>query len=179
MQTYRPPQWQCMGLVTMADREFASWVRPIAATLAEDRRQVIAFARSAPADLWDRPSIVDGWTHKDILAHAAGGNDQILQEFLRSVAACGPLDPALFQLDTDAENERGVAERRDWPVERLIAELEQGGDEVQELLSCVREEDEDLGQNVLPVSLGRFLRIVEEERHDRLHLEQLRAGLRT
>jgi uncharacterized protein (TIGR03083 family) len=163
----------------MAGRTFASWVGPIATMLAEGRRQVIAFARSAPPDLWDRPSAVDGWTHKDILAHLAGGNDQVLQQLLRSVAAGEPLDPALFQPDTDAENERGVAERRDWPVDRLIAELARGGDEVQELLSCVRETDEDLGQDELPVSLGGFLRIVEEERHDRLHLEQLQAGLGT
>lgn len=163
----------------MVDREFASWVRPIAVTLAEDRRQVIAFASAAPADLWDRPSAVDGWTHKDILAHLAGGNDQILQQFLRSVAAGAPLDTALFQLDTDAENERGVAERREWPVDRLIAELERGADEVQALLSRVRDEDGDIGRDVLPVSLGGFLRIVEEERHDQLHLEQLRAGLGT
>jgi hypothetical protein len=161
----------------MADREFASWVGPMAATLAEDRRQVIAFARAAPPDLWDRSSAVDGWTNKDILAHLAGGNDQILQRLLQSVAAGAPLDPALFQLDTDAENERGVAERRNWPVDRLIAELERDGDEVQGLLSCVREEDVDLGRGVLPGSLSGFLRIVDEERHDRLHLEQLRAGL--
>ena len=163
----------------MTQRSFASWVEPVAAVLAEDRRQVISFARSAPAALWGRPSEVPGWTYKDILAHLAGGNDLVLQRLLGAAVAREPLDPSLFGLKTDAENARGVAARRGWPVDRLVAELERDGDEVQDLLSQLREEDEGLGRDVLPLSIGGFLRIVEEERHDRLHLEQLRAGWRT
>jgi hypothetical protein len=161
----------------VGERRFASWVGPVARVLAEDRWQVVAFARSAPPALWDRPSVVPGWTNKDILAHLAGGNDLMLQRLLRAVVARAPLDASLFQLDTDEENTRGVAERRTWPVGRLITELDRDGDEVQRLLSQVQEEDADLGRSELPLSLGGFLRIVEEERHDRLHLDQLRAGL--
>jgi hypothetical protein len=161
----------------MTERTFAAWVEPIATLLDEDRRQVLAFARSAPVGLWQQPSAVPGWTSQDILAHLAGGNDLMLQHLLRSVTAREPLDPAVLQLDTDAENARGVAERRDWSLDMLIVELQRGGDEVQDLLSQLTEGDRDVRPSGFSISLGDFLRIVEEERHDLLHLEQLQAGL--
>ncbi|MGH2586573.1 MAG: maleylpyruvate isomerase N-terminal domain-containing protein [Dehalococcoidia bacterium] len=161
----------------MTERTFAGWVEPVATLLAEDRRQVLAFAQTAPAGLWQQPSEVPGWTHQDIHAHLAGGNDLMLQHLMRSVTAREPLDPAVLQLDTDAENARGVAERRGWSLDMLIAELQRGGDEVQDLLSHLTEDDRDLCPSGFSVSLGDFLRIVEEERHDLLHLEQLQAGL--
>jgi Mycothiol maleylpyruvate isomerase N-terminal domain len=162
----------------MPERTFVEWVEPIAATLAEDRRQVIAFARSASAEIWAQSSDVDGWSYKDILAHLAGGNDLMLQRLLRSVVAHEPLDPSLPHLDTDVENARGVEARRDWPLEALIAELERDGDEVQDLLARLTTDDEHLHPDAFSISVGRFLQIVEEERHDLLHLEQLRGGLR-
>ena len=161
----------------MAERSFAAWVEPVAAALAEDRRTTIAFARSAPAGLWARPSGVAGWTYQDILAHLAGGNDLMLQHILRAVVARGPLDPLLVQFDTDAENARGVEERRGWPVAALIAELERDGEEIQDLLAHLTADDEQLHPEGFPISVGRFLQIVEEERHDLVHLAQLRAGL--
>jgi uncharacterized protein (TIGR03083 family) len=152
-------------------------VGSIAATLAEGRRAVLAFARSAPAGFWARPSTVAGWTNQDVLAHLAGGNDQVLQRLLRDAVGIAPLDPTLLHLDTDDENARGVAMRRGWPLARLVAELERDGEEVQELLARLTEEDENRLWSGFPLTLGAFLRIVEEERHDLLHLDELRAGL--
>ena len=108
----------------MTERGYASWVEPIAAVLAEDRRRLVAFAASAKAAFWEQPSSVGGWTNKDVLAHLAGGNDMLAQTLLRSLTAGDELAPKVFALDTDAENARRVAERRDWPVAELIVELE-------------------------------------------------------
>ncbi len=163
----------------MAERTYAAWVAPVARTKAADRQSVVAFARSAPTDLWGRPSEVAGWMYRDILAHLAGGNDLVLQRLLRTVVAREPVDPAVFDLDTDAENERGVAERREWPLEALITELERDADEVDDLLSRLREDDRNLPVRGAAFSLGDFLAMVAEERHDLIHLRQLAQGLQT
>jgi uncharacterized protein (TIGR03083 family) len=161
----------------VSERRCAPWVASVAATLAEGRRAVLAFARSAPAEFWARPSTLAGWTNHDVLAHLAGGNDQLLQRLLRDAAGTVPLGPAFLHPDTDDENARGVATRRGWPIARLLAELEQDGEEVQELLAHLTEEDENRRWRGFPLTLGAFLHIVEEERHDLLHLDELRAGL--
>jgi hypothetical protein len=163
----------------MSEHTIATWVAPTAAVLEADRIEVLAFARSAPVGLWDQPCVLDGWTYKDILAHLAGGNDLLLQKLLRSVVAREAVDPALFQLDTDGENARGVEERREWPLDRLIAELERDHAEVQQLLSRLTDEDRGLRWSGFSLSLGDLLHVIEEERHDFIHLEQMRAGLRS
>jgi len=155
---------------------FAAWVAPTAAVLAEDRDEVLTFARSVPAEAWEQPSGVEEWMCKDLLAHLAGGNDQLLQIMLRKVAAGKRLEALLMDVDTDGENARRVAERRGWPVERLIAELKADGEEVQELLSRLSEDDEQR-RDRLPMTLGAFLQVVRHERHDMEHFRQLRAAL--
>ena len=119
----------------MTERVLAAWVRPVAEQLASDRRRVIDFARAAALETWSQPSAVDGWTNKDLLAHLAGGNDQMLQTILRAVTSRTPLDSAALDPDTDAENAARIAERRSWTIDALIAELERDGEEVQQLLS--------------------------------------------
>jgi hypothetical protein len=156
------------------ERRFASWVEPIARLLADDNGELVTFARAAPRDVWDRASEVPGWTNKHILAHLAGGNDQLVQIIVRNVIAREPLDASLLDVDTDAENAARVTERVAWPVRRLIAELEAGEEEMQGLLSQLTEDDRDYRKGGFPMTLGQFLRIVEKERHDMLHLEQLK-----
>jgi uncharacterized protein (TIGR03083 family) len=161
----------------MSDRSLASWVQPVAAALAEGRAQVIAFARSAPPESWSQPSEVEGWTNKDVLAHIGRGNDQILQKLLRSVVAGDKVDLSMFAVDTDAANARGVEERRERTLDELIVELEESGDEIQELLSRLNDEDEHLRQDDPPFVLRGFLQFVAKEGHDLEHLSQLRAAL--
>jgi uncharacterized protein (TIGR03083 family) len=158
----------------LSGREFAPWVQPIAQVLAEDRRAVIDFARSAPAASWDEPGALEGWTRRDILAHLAGGNDQLVQLILRAVTSGEQLDAAQLNPDTDAENARRVAERRVWSIDALISELERDGDEVQSLLSGLTPEHESLKQEGSSFTLGQFLEIVRHERHDFEHLRQMR-----
>ena len=157
-------------------RTFVAWVTPVAEKLQSDRDQVIAFARSVDPDHWTRPSEVEDWTCKEVLAHLPGGNDQILPQLLRPVVAGENVDPSIFSVDTDAENARAVAEQARKPVEALIEELVRDGEEVQDLLASLEDAHENLKQD-LPFTLGQFLQIVEKERHDLLHLSQLREAL--
>jgi uncharacterized protein (TIGR03083 family) len=157
-------------------RTFARWVEPLARTLARDRADVIAFARSTPPDFWSRASAVDGWTNHDLLAHLAGGNDQLVQTLLRAIATGATLPPSELQPDTDAENARRIEARRSWSVDDLIAYLERDGADMQDLLSRLTDADGELRPEGLGLSVGQFLRIVEHERHDYEHLAQLRSS---
>ena len=162
----------------MTDRTFAPWVTPFAAKQRDDKAQVLAFARALPADAWERPSGLDGWMVKDVLAHIGKGNDQLFQKLLRQVVAGGPVDTAIFRdVDTDGENARGVEERRGHTPEELIAELKEAADEIQDLLSQLTEEHEHLRQEDPPFIFKGFLGMVEKESHSLEHLAQIRAAL--
>jgi hypothetical protein len=154
-------------------RVFAQWVRPVAAQLAADRARVLEFARAASTELWLQPSAVEGWTKKELLAHLAGGNDQMVQTVLRAVTSHTPLDAKTLDPDTDAENAARVAERRVWTIEELIAELVRGGDEMQELLSQLTDSDADVRLGSARWTLRQLLKVVERERHDHEHLSQI------
>jgi len=158
----------------VSERDYAEWVRPIAEVLFADSAEVIAFARSHPAEGWDEPSGADGWTRRDVLAHLAGGNDQMVQIILRRVTARQPLDGVSMDPDTDAENAAGVQDRQGWGIERLIAELVADDEEMQQLFAKLTEDDEDLELNAMSMTLGQFLRLVGAERHDAEHLQQMK-----
>lgn len=160
----------------MTPPSFVAWVKPIAAALREDRAELIAFARDAAPAFWLENSTVDGWSNKDILAHLAGGNDQLVQIVLRSLVNRSPVDAAMLAPDTDAANAHKVAERRVWSVDDLIVELNRDGEEVIDLLSRLTEDDRDARPDGLGATVGAFLALVQRERHDVLHLNQLREG---
>ncbi|MEX2227820.1 MAG: maleylpyruvate isomerase N-terminal domain-containing protein [Dehalococcoidia bacterium] len=159
----------------MSDRSYVEWVAPIARTLAQDNRALLEFARAQPLEFWDRASVAEGWRNRDILAHVGGGNDQLLQIVLRATISRKPLGPETFGIDTDDANARGVEERRAWPIDRVIAEIEERQEETQYLFSQLSDTDRDV-RGGSPMTLGDFLRLVQEERHDREHLQQLRAS---
>lgn len=157
----------------MPERDFVDWVRPIAATFADDRRELLQFVRSADEEFWQRRS-GEGWTNKQILAHLAGGNDQLVQTVLRAVVDGDQPNREDLSPDTDAENARRVAERERWPVAQLMAELERDGEQVQHWLAGLTEADRDFRPEGLGMTLGEFLRIVQAERHDCIHLDELK-----
>ena len=138
---------------------------------------MLEYARAAPEDAWTTPSPLEGWRCKDVLAHIGKANDQMFQAILREVIAGRHLDRSVFAVDTDGDNERLVEERRDLPVAEIIAEVEDAGDEVQELLSQLSDEAEDYRQDDPPFILSGFMRIVHDEDHDGEHLAQIRAAL--
>ncbi|MGH2633507.1 MAG: maleylpyruvate isomerase N-terminal domain-containing protein [Tepidiformaceae bacterium] len=159
-------------------RTFAPWVQPTASVLAEDRARVLAFCHTVTSHSWDAASVVAGWANRDVLAHLAGGNDQLLQLALRAVTHGETPDSALLEPNTDAENARRIEERRTWSIPRLLIELERDGEEVQDLLARLTDRDDSVSWGTPPrplgaLTLGALLRGVRLERHDLLHLAQL------
>ena len=153
---------------------FASWVEPIARALADGRREVVEYARSLPAEAWDTPTDVDGWTCKDVLAHLAGDTGKITTSAMRGpVTGVAPV--STFADGGDTANARDIAERRGRSVEELLAEIEHDGRVWQELLAQLGDADEEATWPSFPVTLGAYLRL--EATHDRQHLAQIRRAL--
>lgn len=161
----------------MTTRTYAAWVEPIAVRLREDSAQVVAFARAQPLEAWERPSPLEGWTCKDLLAHIGLGNDQIFQQVLRMAIAGAPIDTAVFAVNTDEANAREVASRRGLSVHDVIVEVEESGNEIQELLAQLTDEHEHLRQDRPPFILKTFLGFALKEGHDLEHLAQLRVAM--
>ena len=162
----------------MAERTFAPWVEPIAARHRKDDAQVLEFARSLPEEAWAQPSGLDGWTCNDVMAQIGNGNDQFYQQLLRQVIAGDKIDTSIFiDVDTDAENAAGVAERRILSPAEVVAEFEEAGEEVLDLLAGLTEEHEHLRQDDPPFILKGFMDLIGKESHSIEHLKQLKAAL--
>ena len=162
----------------MTSRTFATWVEPIATRQQDTAAQIVELARSMPAEAWIRPSPLEGWTYKDLLAHLASNDD--LRYLLSSVIAGERADPSRFVAGAaDGLNARNVAERRDRTVEELITEFEAQEEATQDLLARLTEADADRRQEDVPLSLGEGLGWAEPGFHYREHLAQLRTALET
>ncbi len=168
----------------MTTRTFAAWVEPIARRDREARAELVEFARSFPAEAWDRPSALEGWTCKDVLSHLASDSDKWFAYILHTVLSGGRLDPSRVGPDADVDfiNARGVKERRGRSVVELIAEIEADGEEHNELLSRITDEHKNLRQADYPITFGEFLGdnpALSRGGHDREHLEHMRGALET
>lgn len=156
-------------------RTFVSWVEPLAKRFREDKDEVVRFAREAPAQAWDKPSAIDGWSCKDLLAHLASNDD--IRYILHSVIEKTPLDASRLVIGGAAQlNADNVAERRGRSVEELIAELEAHEEETQELLAELTGEDGERRQGDLPMSLGEGLASDALLGHYQEHLAQMRKA---
>lgn len=162
----------------MRTRTFASWVRPLAEQMRESRRRVLDFAIAQEAPFWDAASVLEGWSNGDLLAHIGGGNDQMLQDLLREVTAGRDVPAVILEPDTDGENARRVAERRSWPVTKVIEEIDAMGEEMQDLLADLRDDHEGLRPGGANWTLGGLFELVQRENHDIEHLEQLEQATR-
>jgi uncharacterized protein (TIGR03083 family) len=165
----------------MTARTFAPWVGPIAQELQSNGRETVRIARQLLPEHWFLPSPLPGWTYKDLLAHLATG-DWVFQWMLR-----GALGEETFDLMArggfDYVNEGNasrVGERRDTPVDDLIAELEAERAETQDLLARLPE-NIDLAEVVgqmqdgTPVTIEMWVKGFP--RHDVGHGAQLRTAL--
>ncbi len=163
----------------MTERTYAGWVEPIAARNREDDAQVLAFARSIPEEAWAWPSGLNGWTCKDIMAHIGNGNDQLFQQLLRQVIAGDKVDTEIFRtVDTDGENATGIAERSSLSPAEVIAEFEEAGEEVLDLLAGLTAEHEHYQQDDPPFILKGFMDLIGKESHSIEHLKQMKAALK-
>jgi uncharacterized protein (TIGR03083 family) len=80
--------------------------------LLTERDALLPILRRTPAEAFDRPTVCTGWTVRDVLAHCGCALTR---------AADGSMHGFTAEL-----NEIDVAERRSWPLPRVLAELEQG-----------------------------------------------------
>ncbi len=164
----------------MAERVFATWVELIAQRDRKGRAALLDYVRSAPADTWERPSLVDGWTCRDVLSHLAGDTGKWFSHMLHSALDGQQFDPNRVGpgVDTDAINRRDVEERRSRSLAELIAEIEADGEEHEELLSRLTDDHKEfrLAEYMLSELLGGN-RSGNRGAHDREHLAQMREVL--
>jgi hypothetical protein len=159
----------------MSDHTFAPWVAPGAAELRETRAEVVSVARQLPLERWDQPSPLEGWAYRDLLAHLATG-DWVFQTVLSAVTKDRDANLSFINPDfVNAGNAERVAGRRTRPIEDVIAEVAQEGEETQALLARLTPEDESYERPGLPMTLVEGLRRFPG--HDRDHVAQLRTAL--
>jgi uncharacterized protein (TIGR03083 family) len=160
----------------MATRTFAPWVEPHAARYREARAELVRVARQLPDGVWELPGPLPGWSYLDLLAHLAGNTGRNTHRLLADVLARRPFDLAVLVSGVDEQNARDVESRRGRSVDELIAELEQEGDDWDELLTGLKDDDKDYQPEGAPMTVGAFFEQAAGT-HDREHLAQLRQAL--
>ena len=80
--------------------------------LLTERDALLPILRRTPVDAFDRQTVCTGWTVRDVLAHCGCALTRAAEGSLHRFT------PELNEID--------VAERRPWPLEQVLAELEQG-----------------------------------------------------
>ncbi len=84
-------------------------VRPAARLLLIEADHLPVVLLGAEREDFDRPTVLPGWSIRDVLAHCAA----ILGRTIRG-------EPSTY---TPEENQADVEERRSWPIQEVIAEL--------------------------------------------------------
>ena len=80
--------------------------------LRTEANALLPILRRTPAQAFDRPTVCTGWSVRDVLAHCAAALVRLAESRLHQF--------------TPEQNEADVAERRPWPLEDVLAELERG-----------------------------------------------------
>ena len=160
----------------MPDRTYASWVEPIASKDREGREELLQLVRRLSPEDWERQSPLEGWTLKDLLAHLAGGTGKNFQTILEAVVGRQQVDPSVLA-DVDAKNNQDVEDRKDRSVGELLSEIQGEAEAIDLLLARLTEEDKDLRQENIPMSLGEGLS-QDPGGHYRTHLADFKAALK-
>ncbi len=80
--------------------------------LSAEHDALLPILHRTPESAFDHPTACPGWSVRDVLAHCA--------------AAMTRVETGRLHAFTPELNERDVAERRDWPLRRVLSELERG-----------------------------------------------------
>lgn len=143
--------------------------------LAEARAALLAaIGGLAEADMTALP-VAGEWTIKDILAHVSGWAAWDLAG-VEGVLAGEPPDFFSAIQDVDTFNARLVAERREWTLGRVLAEMADTHAALRELLATMPDEDVfRIGRFQGPYwdNLGGWLQVAWE--HEEEHAAQIRA----
>ena len=147
--------------------------------LEQSRASLLAAVADIPEEVMQTQAVVEPWTVKDLLGHIALWQ-QVAIQFIRDYRASG--SPISLGLQDDAAvdeyNQRGAALRRDWPLERVRAELDETQRELTAAVQALT--DEDLSKP-LPApwpsatTLERLIAI-NSYAHEPEHVEQIRQA---
>ena len=117
--------------------------------MASHRERLEAFARSLSEEEQERRVPNSDWRVKDFLIHLLTFDPEMVR-WLEQVRAGDTGAPATTSdgepYDIDAWNNAQVAERRDWPLDRLLAEGTEGRKQFEDALRTL--EDEHIDQVV-------------------------------
>lgn len=161
-------------------------VQHAADTMQKHRQQFDEFCRSLSEEELARPVPDSTWTVKDFIIHLAQFDEEITRwmEALKDgrIEAPGRNDDG-STFDVDAYNNARIAERHDWPLERILAE----GAENRARLAVAMEQLEDAhieqtvlfpGDNKRPSANVQFkLFLVGLARHDPIHVADMLKAL--
>ena len=139
------------------------------------RDAVLALVEGLSAEQFDRPTVNEGWSVKDTLAHLASIEARV--RLMLKTALDGETWSAT-RADLDAYNARCVAERRSWTADAVIAELRETGQETARLLARLPPEELDREwQHPIfgPRTIEWIARI--SAMHLQSHVKELRAAL--
>src|SRR5438093_12383371 len=100
-------------------------VEKVIAKIRANRERFETFCRSLTDEELSRPVPGGTWTVKDFIIHLDTLDPELVRWF--EAAAAGTPDvrvqnPDGWRFDLDDWNERVVSERRDWPLDRILAE---------------------------------------------------------
>jgi uncharacterized protein (TIGR03083 family) len=141
--------------------------------LVAARKEVLELVSVLTPEQFERPTANEGWSAKDTLAHLSSVDARMRSMWQHALD--GQPWPAA-DADINVYNDRCVAERRSWPPERVIAELEQTGEET--LAFFDRLAPEDLDKPFVHPTRGKVTleELMVIARHLRRHGEEIRAA---
>ncbi len=102
-----------LGSVTVNQSPSAGPVRDpqrAARLLRAERDALLPVLRETPVAAFDRPTMCPGWSVRDVLAHCTAALTRVIEDQLHAF--------------TPELNEADVADRRGWPLSRLLDELD-------------------------------------------------------
>jgi uncharacterized protein (TIGR03083 family) len=98
--------------------------------LLTERDVLLPILRRTPVEAFDRPTVCTGWTVRDVLAHCGCALTRAAEGRMHRFT------PELNEIDVD--------ERRSWPLEQVVAELEQGYGSAAEAMTAAAGKLDDL-----------------------------------
>jgi uncharacterized protein (TIGR03083 family) len=104
--------------------------------LRTEHDALLPILRQTPEEAFGNPTACPGWSVRDVLAHCAAALTRVATGTLHSFT------PELNEID--------VAQRRDWPLPRLLSELERGYLEAGPVIA-------EAGGRLDPIALGEWI----------------------
>lgn len=107
----------------------------VAAALEREQRDALALWRSLDATDWNRPSLCEGWTVKDVVVHCLRGETEVFRPNLLRAIGGDPSGPDGFALE--AMNDQQIAAGRAIPPAQLLDEAEAAIVATQQMLASM------------------------------------------